>query len=213
MRIKLAIAIANAKGSAVDLSAPALVPALSVGLVGSHSSPCQEFQKNEEESEPRAKHVPVPAGAKKDVRLVISLRKKISELEAWPPGPSRLGAQPIRFPSQDALRQARALQEAAEARCRELEAAAAEAGERGRKGLRKGPRPRAVRSAVEALLLCLRRPSAWRPWRSLWNSCGRRPGSNREAGVGASRWRPSARALPLCSGEGCLQELSCRQRQ
>jgi len=43
--------------------------------------------------------------------LVISLRKKISELE-------------------DALRQARALQEAAEARCRELEAAAAEAAQR-----------------------------------------------------------------------------------
>ncbi|CAE7522076.1 unnamed protein product [Symbiodinium sp. CCMP2592] len=73
VRIKLAIAIANAKGSAVDLS---------------------EFQKNEEESE-----------------LVIGLRKKISELE-------------------EALRQARALQEAAEARCRELEAAAAEAAQR-----------------------------------------------------------------------------------
>ncbi|CAE7940366.1 unnamed protein product [Symbiodinium sp. KB8] len=73
VRIKLAIAIANAKGSAVDLS---------------------EFQKNEEESE-----------------LVIGLRKKISELE-------------------EALRMARQAQEAAEARCRELEAAAAEAAQR-----------------------------------------------------------------------------------
>eukprot|EP00434_Breviolum_minutum_P041437 symbB.v1.2.036860.t1/scaffold5304.1/size28576/2 len=73
VRLKVAIAIANAKGSAVDLS---------------------EFEKNDQESE-----------------LVTKLRQQIAELEA-------------------ALKNARLEKEAADARIRELEAAAREAEER-----------------------------------------------------------------------------------
>ena len=63
---------------------------------------------------------------------MIGLRKKISELEASFLSPLQLRAsselsRPCPSNEQEALRMARQAQEAAEARCRELEAAAAEA--------------------------------------------------------------------------------------